>query len=209
MVLLETIKSVSDIVNKFIPDGAEKNRLQAELEKASLEVDKQRLGALSNMLGSNSFFVAGAIPSILWVLVISIVNNYILMPWVSMFGGTVPHVDLPGQVWTLAGWIISGLLAKKAVDGNAFYSKDGTLIKPSRSEPALNMLDTLPTHHQATQTPTAISNTFEAPQAKKQPSVRVIEDNKITIEPDQNVEQEGPRDYDKAYNDLIKKYNIS
>ena len=205
MAIIEALKPIAEIVNKFIPDGAEKNRLQAEIEKASLEVDKQRLGALSNMLGSNSFFVAGAIPSILWVLVISIVNNYILMPWAAMFGGKVPDVSLPGEVWTLAGWIITGLLAKKAVDGNAFYSKDGALLKPSRSEATLNTLEALP---KMSETPTVINNTFDPPKMNKPPSVRVIEDNKITIEPDQTV-TEGPRDYDKDYNDLLRKYNIS
>lgn len=207
MAIIEALRPIAEIVNKFIPDGAEKNRLQAEIEKASLEVDKQRLGALSNMLGSNSFFVAGAIPSILWVLVISIVNNYILMPWAAMFGGKVPDVSLPGEVWTLAGWIITGLLAKKAVDGNAFYSKDGALIKPSRSEAALNTLETIPIH-QVSDTPTVVNNTFGQPQMAKQPTIRIIEDNKITIEPDQNATA-GPRDYDKDYNDLLKKYNIS
>ena len=205
MAIIEALKPIAEIVNKFIPDGAEKNRLQAEIEKASLEVDKQRLGALSNMLGSNSFFVAGAIPSILWVLVISIVNNYILMPWAAMFGGKVPDVSLPGEVWTLAGWIITGLLAKKTVDGNAFYSKDGALLKPSRSEATLNTLEALP---KMSETPTVVNNMFDPPKMNKPPSVRVIEDNKITIEPDQTV-TEGPRDYDKDYNDLLRKYNIS
>ena len=206
MAIIEALKPIAEIVNKFIPDGAEKNRLQAEIEKASLEVDKQRLGALSNMLGSNSFFVAGAIPSILWVLVVSIVNNYILMPWAALFGAKVPDVSLPGEVWTLAGWIITGLLAKKAVDGNAFYSKDGFLIKPSRSEAMLNSLDTIPVHRMS-DTPTILSNEFDAPKMARQPTVRSIEDNKITIEPD--LISEGPRDYDKDYNDLLKKYNIS
>jgi len=86
------------------------------------------------MLGNNSFFVAGAIPSILWVLVISIVNNYILMPWAAVFGLTVPDVSLPGEVWTLAGWIITGLLAKKAFDGNEIYSKTGVLLKPAKTD---------------------------------------------------------------------------
>lgn len=138
--IIESLKPVLDVINKFIPDGAEKNRLTAEIEKASLEVDKQRLGALSNMLGSGSMFVAGAIPSILWILAFSIFNNYILMPWVGVFGGTVPEVNLPSEVWTLAGWIITGLLAKKAVDGNALYSKTGELLKPSRSDTHINTL---------------------------------------------------------------------
>ena len=207
MAIIEALKPIADIINKFIPDGAEKNRLQAEIEKASLEVDKQRLGALSNMLGSNSFFVAGAIPSILWVVVISIFNNFILMPWVAMFGGKVPDISLPGEVWTLAGWIISGLLAKKAIDGNAFYSKDGALLKPSRSESNLNALDTIPIHH-VSQTPTVINSSFVTPEMTKAPTVRVIEDNKVTIEPDQTP-QIDKEDYDARYNALLQKYNIS
>ena len=203
--IIDALKPIADIINKFIPDGAEKNRLQAEIEKASLEVDKQRLGALSNMLGSNSFFVAGAIPSILWVLVISIVNNYILMPWAAMFGGKVPDVSLPGEVWTLAGWIITGLLAKKAVDGNAWYSKEGTLIKPSRSENALNMLDMMAPK---TVTETVVANEIECskPTITRTQTTRVVEDNTITIEPDCNVQ---PKDYNERYEDLLKKYNIS
>ena len=204
MAIIEALKPIAEIINKFIPDGAEKNRLNAEIEKASLEVDKQRLGALSNMLGSNSFFVAGAIPSILWVVVISIFNNYILMPWAVMFGGKIPDVSLPGEVWTLAGWIISGLLAKKAIDGNAFYSKDGALLKPSRSEPALNVLEM----HNApvTVTPSVVNNNFIPPEITT-PKIKVVEDHKITIEPDHNISK--TENYDERYDALLKKYNIS
>lgn len=181
--ILDALKPILDVVNKVVPDGAEKNRLQAELEKASLEVDKQRLGALGNMLGSQSMFVAGAIPAILWILVLSIFNNYILMPWVAVFGATIPDISLPSEVWTLAGWIITGLLAKKAVDGNAFYSKTGELIKPSRSEPHINML-------------TKTVKTTSEPQT-----------NQVIFETEPTMEIEKDQDYyDKRFDELSAKF---
>jgi hypothetical protein len=191
--IIDALKPIADIINKFIPDGAEKNRLAAEIEKASLELDKERIGALGKMLGSQSFFVSGAIPSILWVLVISIFNNYILMPWAHIFGKTVPDVSMPSEVWTLAGWIITGLLAKKAVDGNAFYSKDGTLIKPSRSEAPLN----------------AISPLKSDEGLKVMTESYILPDDTIEVEPDHEYEvDKNPDYYDKRYEELIDKYGI-
>lgn len=194
--ILDVLKPIADIVNKFIPDGTEKNRLQAELEKASLEVDKQRLSALSNMLGNQSFFVAGAIPSILWVLVISIINNYILIPWAALFGKTVPDVSLPGEVWNLAGWIITGLLAKKAVDGNAFYSKTGALLKPSKSTTSVNHLNGVNKESLSISEEPLVNSNLE-----------YIEPEEITIEPDQKIIVKDQEYYDKRFEELTQKYN--
>lgn len=192
--ILETLKPIAELINKFIPDGAEKNRLQAEIEKASLELDKERIGALGKMLGSNSFFVSGAIPSILWVLVISIANNYILMPWAQLFGKTVPDISMPSEVWTLAGWIITGLLAKKAVDGNAFYSKEGTLLKPSRSEETLNGMY-----------PPPIKST---PSSPNRPVSNSNNNNSLPLINQEPIAEKNQEYYDQRYEELIQKYDI-
>ena len=200
--ILDALKPVADIINKFIPDGAEKNRLAAELEKASMEVDKQRLEATSKMLGSNSFFVAGAIPSILWVLVVSVVNNYILMSWAKVFGFAVPDVSLPSEYWSLVGWVVTGLLAKKAVDGNAFYSKDGSLLKPSRTDPACNTVVAANT----------VSQVATPQKAAATPSSRIIfdqdiPDDEVAVEPDANVTPTNDPDYyNKRFEELTRKY---
>ena len=178
--VLDTLKPILDTINKFIPDGAEKNRLQADLERVALEVDKERLGALKGMLSSNSFFVSGAIPAILWILVLSVFNNYILMPWVAVFGKTIPNINLPDEFWTLVGWIVTGLLAKKAVDGNAFYSSSGALLKPSRSEENCN------TFAGATRESMAASKSQPTRSSSKK-TQEVLPNDRIGIEPDAEI----------------------
>ena len=85
-----------------------------ELDIREIEAKSQVQSAWMN---NQSLFVAGAIPSMLWMVVLVVFFNYIVSPLVqAMFGIVVPILDLPKWYSDMCSTIILGLFAKKAWD---------------------------------------------------------------------------------------------
>lgn len=129
--LLEYIPAIGDVIDRVLPDPKQKEQLKYELAKLQADENIARMNVLQVMMGNKSLFVSGGIPSLIWLGVIALFNNYVLLPWAGVFGLPVPDVVLPEQYWTLLGWVITGLLGKKLVDDNAWFWK-GKLVSPSK-----------------------------------------------------------------------------
>lgn len=132
MNILSALPAVEQLIDKFVPDAQAKQQLQLELQKLEVQENSSRLEVLKAMFSNKSLFVSGGIPALIWVGVLSIFNNYVLLPWASVFGATAPNVELPEYYWILLGAIITGILGKKAFDENEIWRKDGTLLSPSK-----------------------------------------------------------------------------
>lgn len=132
MDLLSAIPGISDLIGKFVTSPAEKSQLEAKLR----ELDIREIEALSNVqsswLSNNSMFVSGAIPSMLWVLVLVILFNFILTPLLGAFGIVVPILDLPEWYSNMCSTIVLGLFAKKAWDNTDLTA--GSFSKKSKYE---------------------------------------------------------------------------
>ena len=129
--LLEYIPAIGSIIDRVVPDPKQKEQLKYELAKLQADENVARMGVLQSMFQHESLFVAGGIPSLIWIGVLSLLNNYVLMPWMGVIGLSAPAVELQEQYWTLLGWIITGLFGKKIVDNNAWFWK-GKLVSPSK-----------------------------------------------------------------------------
>lgn len=116
MNLLELVPEVGKIVDDLVSTPEEKREAQLRLKELELREREAQFGALRAWQSNKSFFVAGAIPSILWVVVGTAVFNYIVAPLLGAFGVSVPTLELPPAYYTLAGSIVLGLFGKKAWD---------------------------------------------------------------------------------------------
>lgn len=131
MNLLDLLPGLSGIIERVIPDPNKKAELEFELSKIQAEEVKARMGVLQGMLSNKSLFVAGAIPALLWLAVLGLLNNYVLGPW---FG--VQPINFPDQYWTLLSTVVIGLFGKKVVDGNEFRWPNGNVASPRKEGPA-------------------------------------------------------------------------
>ncbi len=127
MNLLDLLPGLSGIIERVIPDPDKKAELELELSKIQAEEVKARMGVLQGMLSNKSLFVAGAIPALLWLAVLGLLNNYVLGPW---FG--VQPINFPDQYWTLLTTVIVGLFGKKVMDGNEFRWPNGNIASPKK-----------------------------------------------------------------------------
>ncbi len=124
------LPAVANAIDKVIPDKEKQMELRLELEKLRIEEDMEGRKVLKAMLGNDNWFVSGAIPALIWMASIMLFNNFVLLPWAEVFGGTVPEVVLPSGYFNLLGAIILGLFGKKAFDGNEI--KFGSFYTPRK-----------------------------------------------------------------------------
>ena len=80
---------VEKILGKFIQDKDEAARLAFEIsslaEKQAHEISLSQIEVNKEEAKSHSLFVSGWRPAVGWVCVLAMINNFILIPYVSAF----------------------------------------------------------------------------------------------------------------------------
>lgn len=127
------------LLDMFIPDKEKARQFQLEISKMEAEQNKYRAQALSHMMGHKSIFVAGAIPSFLWIGAIGIFLMFIINP-ILLWAGVDRSIQirLPSEYWTLVNVIVGGLFTKKVIDDNEWHF-GGKLVSPSKKKIAFEM----------------------------------------------------------------------
>ena len=119
--ILDAIPAIGKILDDVISTPEEKREAQIRLRELDIREIEAKSQAQSSWMNNQSLFVSGAIPSILWMVVIVVFFNYILSPLVTaIFGVTVPVLDLPDWYSDMCSTIILGLFTKKAWDNADF-----------------------------------------------------------------------------------------
>ena len=126
--ILTIIPELKDAVNT-VSSSTERKELKSKLKNINLN---SLLSEQQSLLSSKSFFVSGAIPCILWTLVLVIIFNFIIFPILGAFGIIVSVVNLPEWYSSLCGTIVLGLLAKKAWDSSDLTA--GSFSKKPKKE---------------------------------------------------------------------------
>lgn len=92
------IGPVTGLLDKFVEDKDEKNRLAHEIatmaEKQAHEAAMAQMQANSEQAKHPSLFVAGARPAIMWICAMAMAYHFILQPFL-VFGVLVAGVELP------------------------------------------------------------------------------------------------------------------
>ena len=130
--ILDLIPEVGKLIDRFVPDPQKKleaERMLKELDTRELEA---RLGVQKAWLSNQSIFVAGAIPTVLWMVSIVIFFNHILAPLLKPVFA-IPTLDLPEWYANLAGTIVLGLFGKKAWDSSEIHW-NGQTVKPAKEK---------------------------------------------------------------------------
>lgn len=137
MNLLDAIPEIGKILDDLISTPEEKREAQLRLREIDVREVEARLGVQKAWLSNQSIFVAGAIPTVLWMVSLVIFFNHILAPllahWVQ-----IPTLDLPAWYSQLAGTIVLGLFGKKAWDSSEIHW-GGQVVKPAKEKVAAEL----------------------------------------------------------------------
>ena len=121
------IPGVMSLLEKVIPDKDAREKLAHEIatqaEKdahtqimAQVELNKEEAK-------HKSIFVAGWRPGVGWVCLIAMASNYIVMPYLQVFGLEVPALDLGQMMPVLLGML--GLGGLRSFEKTKHVARDG------------------------------------------------------------------------------------
>ena len=120
----QAIKGVTDLVGQFVEDKDKSNELETAikskllgLEQAVITAQKEVIVAEAN---SQSFIARNWRPIMMLTFVSIIANNYILFPYITLFGGTAITLEIPPDMWGLlkigVGGYVLGRSGEKMVE---------------------------------------------------------------------------------------------
>ena len=111
-------KLIYDLIDRTIDDPKEKARLQSEATKMLHEEGQTRLqGQISIILAEAqgaSWLQRNWRPILMLTVVAIIANNYILAPYLALFGLPAIVLDLPGELYTLMSIGVGGYVAGRS-----------------------------------------------------------------------------------------------
>lgn len=98
------LKGLFGIIDQVVVDKDEANRIKAEIAKQQNQLIETELkGAIQIILAeaTGSWLQRNWRPLLMLTVIIIIFNNYVLVPYISMWTDKVAVLELPGGLWAL------------------------------------------------------------------------------------------------------------
>ncbi len=128
--ILDVIPETGAILDNLVSTPEEKRAAELKLREIDAREMEARLGVQKAWLSNDSFFVAGAIPSMLWMVSLVVAFNCIVAPMLSPWV-TLSTLALPDWYAEAAVSVVFVLMGKKTIDG-AEIRWNGETVKLSR-----------------------------------------------------------------------------
>ena len=123
----QAIAGVTNLVGQFIEDKDKANELETAIKKKLLSLEQSVIDAQKEIIvaeaNSQSFIARNWRPIMMLTFVSIIANNYILFPYITLFGGTAITLEIPPDMWGLlkigVGGYVLGRSGEKMVESYA------------------------------------------------------------------------------------------
>lgn len=137
--LIETaIKTGSDMIKSYFPPDLtpeQKAQLEAGIQAYELQMNKElndyskaviqeKSKIIQAEANSDSWMARNWRPITMLVFVFIIANNYILFPYISLFGGTATALAIPNDMWDLLKIGLGGYVVGRSVEKTMKVYKD-------------------------------------------------------------------------------------
>jgi len=123
----DAVKGVTDLVGQFVEDKDKANELETAIKNKLIGLEQEVVKAQRDTIvaeaNSQSFIARNWRPIMMLTFVFIIANNYILFPYVQLFGGTALELEIPEAMWGLlkigVGGYVMGRSGEKMVESYA------------------------------------------------------------------------------------------
>ena len=123
----DAVKGVTDLVGQFVEDKDKANELETAIKNKLINLEQEVVRAQRDTIvaeaNSQSFIARNWRPIMMLTFVFIIANNYILFPYVQLFGGTALELKIPDAMWGLlkigVGGYVVGRSGEKMVESYA------------------------------------------------------------------------------------------
>ena len=114
------ISSVTGLASKFIADKDLQAKLESAIKQKMLEHEVQFVSYQRDIITaeakSQSSLARNWRPITMLVFVLIILNNYLIYPYIQLFGGTAVQLPIPPDMWDLLKLGIGGYIAGRSVE---------------------------------------------------------------------------------------------
>lgn len=114
------VDTVGGIISKAVRDKDLAARLTAELKSGILDYESDLVQAQASIVlaeaQGQSWLQRNWRPILMLTIVAIIANNYILFPYVQLFGGSAMMLDLPEGLWKLMSIGVGGYVVSRGVE---------------------------------------------------------------------------------------------
>ena len=114
------IPAISGIINKLIPDKEAQAQAQIKLVELSQAGQLKELESAMTIISaeakSEHWLVAAWRPITMLTFVAIVANNYLIYPYLSLFWGEAPMLDLPPDLWELIKLGLGGYVIGRTVE---------------------------------------------------------------------------------------------
>lgn len=137
-ILTPLLPIISNIIDRVVPNPAEKAKLQLELAKLEQELMLGQIDVNKVEAGHKSVFVAGWRPAIGWIGAVGLGYSFIVEPmasWIARVGfeytGTFPALSTGDLMWLVAGMLGFGTV--RAVEKIKGVAREESPLAPESS----------------------------------------------------------------------------
>jgi hypothetical protein len=121
------IGEIGSVIDNVHTSEEERSAAKAKLRALETEATAQVLAHAETLFQSQRDVLVAEIQGESWlqqawrpitmlVFVFIILNNYVIVPYVSAFGGTVPALEIPNGMWALLNVGIGGYIASRGIE---------------------------------------------------------------------------------------------
>ena len=118
--LLAKIASpILGIIDKSVKDKDLAAQLKNTIQLEGMQEVAQQLEASKDIIlaeSNGSWMQRNWRPTLMLSIVAIIVNNYILLPWLTIFGIAAPELDLPSELYTLMTTGVGGYVITRSAE---------------------------------------------------------------------------------------------
>ncbi len=122
------VDTVGGIISKAVRDKDLAARLTAELKSGILDYESDLVQAQASIVlaeaQGQSWLQRNWRPILMLTIVAIIANNYILFPYIELFGGRAALLELPEGLWNLMSIGVGGYVVGRSVEKSVKGWKD-------------------------------------------------------------------------------------
>ncbi len=120
---------VGNVLDRVLPDTVEKDKVKAELQAQMLQhsasIEKAAADVVVAEAKGESWLQRNWRPVTMMSFVTIVVNNYIMVPWLNVFGLPAVALDIPPDMWSLLQIGIGGYIVSRGAEKGIKTWRDG------------------------------------------------------------------------------------
>jgi hypothetical protein len=117
---LGVLNIVDTVIDKIFPDKEEAEKRKAEMRreenKTFIEELSSSIKVILAEINSDSWLAKNWRPITMLSFVTIIVNNFIIYPYLSLFWGDAPKMEIPPDMWDLLKLGLSGYVVGRSIE---------------------------------------------------------------------------------------------